>query len=89
MSQVHDWVVYKLGVLFGSVGHEVKIHTITPATEKNRGVILRIPYWSTYVHKVFRCPSPDPDGSLRKKVGLRFGITSSDQIYDDFIRLIF
>jgi hypothetical protein len=24
-SQVHEWVVYKLGVLLGSVGHRVKI----------------------------------------------------------------
>jgi hypothetical protein len=23
-SQVHDWVVHKLGVLFGLVGHRVK-----------------------------------------------------------------
>jgi hypothetical protein len=28
-SRVHDWVVYKLGVLLGSVGHSVKIHKIT------------------------------------------------------------
>jgi hypothetical protein len=33
-SQVHDWVVYKLGALLGSVGHRVKIHNITPATGK-------------------------------------------------------
>jgi hypothetical protein len=36
-SQVHDWVVYRLGVIFGSVGHRVKIHKITPATGKERG----------------------------------------------------
>jgi hypothetical protein len=36
-SQVHDWVVYKLGALLGSVGHRVKIHNITPATRKERG----------------------------------------------------
>ena len=36
-SQVHDWVVYKLGALLGSVGHRVKIHNITPATGKERG----------------------------------------------------
>jgi hypothetical protein len=29
-SQVHNWVVYWLGVLLGSVGHRVKIHKITP-----------------------------------------------------------
>ena len=39
VSQVHDWVVYKLGVLIGSVGHKVKIHKITPATGKERGDI--------------------------------------------------
>ena len=37
--QVHDWVVYKLGVILGSVGHKVKIHKITPATGKERGDI--------------------------------------------------
>ena len=36
-SQVHDWVVYKLGSLLGSVGHRVKIHNITPVTGKERG----------------------------------------------------
>ena len=29
-SQVHDWVVYRLGDILGSVGHKVKIHKITP-----------------------------------------------------------
>ena len=38
-SQVHDWVVYKLGTLLGSVGYRVKIHKITPATDKERGDI--------------------------------------------------
>ena len=36
-SQVHDWVVYKLGSLLVSVGHRVKIHNITPSTVKERG----------------------------------------------------
>ncbi len=36
-SQVHDWVVYKLGGLLGSVGHRVKIHNITSVTGKERG----------------------------------------------------
>jgi hypothetical protein len=35
-SQVHEWVVYRLGDIFGSVGHRVKIHKITPATDKER-----------------------------------------------------
>ena len=38
-SQVHDWVVYKLGALLGSVGHRVKIHKITSAIGKERGDI--------------------------------------------------
>jgi hypothetical protein len=37
LRQVHDWVVYKMGALLGSVGHRVKIHKITPATGKERG----------------------------------------------------
>ena len=36
-SQVHDWVVYRLVGIFGSVGHRVKIHKITPTTGKERG----------------------------------------------------
>ena len=36
-SQVHDSVVYKMGTLLGSVGHRVKIHKITPETDKERG----------------------------------------------------
>ena len=39
VSQIHEWVVYKLGVLLGSVGHKVKIHKITPVTGKERGDI--------------------------------------------------
>ncbi len=35
-SQVHDWVVYRLGGIFGSVVYRVKIHKITPATDKER-----------------------------------------------------
>jgi hypothetical protein len=37
VSQVHDWVVYRLGGILGSVGHKVKIHKITTATGKERG----------------------------------------------------
>jgi hypothetical protein len=37
VSQVHGWVLYKLGTLLGSVGHRVKIHNITPETGKERG----------------------------------------------------
>ena len=37
--QAHDWVVYKFGVLFGSVAHEVEIHKITPSTDKEQGDI--------------------------------------------------
>jgi hypothetical protein len=36
-SQVHDWVVYRLGEILGSVGQRVKIHKITPVTGKERG----------------------------------------------------
>ena len=35
----HDWVVYNLSTLFGSVRHKVKIHKITPASGKERGDI--------------------------------------------------
>ena len=36
-SQVHDWVVYRLGGILESVGHKVEIHKITPVTGKERG----------------------------------------------------
>ena len=36
-SQAHDWVVYRLGGILGSVGHRLKIHKITPGTGKERG----------------------------------------------------
>jgi hypothetical protein len=36
-SQSHDWVVYRLGDILGSVGHRVKIHKIKPVTGKERG----------------------------------------------------
>jgi hypothetical protein len=32
-----NWVAYRLGGIFGSVGHRVKIHKITPTTGKERG----------------------------------------------------
>jgi hypothetical protein len=40
----HDWVVYKLGALLGSVGHKVKIHKITAASDKEPGDIERNDY---------------------------------------------
>ncbi len=40
VSQVHDWVVYRVGDILGSVGHKVKIHKITPVRVKN-GVTWR------------------------------------------------
>ncbi len=34
---MHDWVVYRFGGIFGSVGHTGKIHKITSTTDKERG----------------------------------------------------
>ena len=36
-TQVHDWAVYKLSGILGSVGHRVKIHKVTPPQGKERG----------------------------------------------------
>jgi hypothetical protein len=36
-TQVHDWVVRRLGGILSSVGHRVKIHHITPVSDKERG----------------------------------------------------
>ncbi len=35
-TEVHDWVVYRLGDMLGTVHHHVKIHKITPAQGKER-----------------------------------------------------
>ena len=37
VTQVHDWVVRRLGGILSSVGPRVKVHNITPATGKERG----------------------------------------------------
>jgi hypothetical protein len=39
VSPTHDWVVYGLSGILGSVGHRVKIHKITPTTDKERGYL--------------------------------------------------
>ena len=36
-TQVHEWVVHRLGGILSSVGRRVKIHNITSATGKERG----------------------------------------------------
>jgi hypothetical protein len=36
-TQVHDWVVRRLGDILSSVGHRVKINNIKPSTGKERG----------------------------------------------------
>jgi hypothetical protein len=58
VSQVHDWVVYKLGVLLGSVGHRVKIHNITTATGKERGDMEIKDYVVIQKPQVSRLPPP-------------------------------
>ena len=35
----HEWIVYKLILLFRSVGHRVKTHKVTPVTVNERGDI--------------------------------------------------
>ena len=57
-SQVHDWVVYKLGALLGSLGHRVKIHNITPATGKERGDIEIKDYVVMQKPQANRLPPP-------------------------------
>ena len=36
-TQVHDLVVHRLGDIFSSVGHRVKVHNIMPSSVKERG----------------------------------------------------
>ncbi len=66
-SQVHDWVVYKLGTLLGSVGNRVKMHKSTPATGKERGDIKLKDYvvMKTIKSQDNRLPPPrNPDNGL-------------------------
>jgi hypothetical protein len=67
-SQVHDWVVYHLGGIFGSVGHRVKIHKITPATG-----LTHTRCGSSHVHTTGQLTNtrrsdgvPELDGALRE-----------------------
>jgi hypothetical protein len=79
VSQVHDWVGYRLGDILGSVGHKVKIHKITPTTGKERGdleikdyVVLQKPQ-----DQVDRLPPPRTlilDGKTVLLTGLLTGI---------------
>ena len=80
-SQSHDWVVYRLGGILGSVGHKVKIHKITPATGKERGDLeikdyvismTHTCYDRSHVHPIGQMThtrrsdgAPEPDGTLR------------------------
>jgi len=41
-TQVHDWAVYKLSGILGSVGHRVKIQKIIPAQGKERGDLEKL-----------------------------------------------
>jgi hypothetical protein len=43
VSEVYDWVVYRLGGILGSVGHRVKIHKITGDIEIKDYVVLQNP----------------------------------------------
>ena len=81
-SQVHDWVVYRLGGILGSVGHRVKIHKITPATGKHPR------YGRSHVHPIGQLTNirrsdgaPEPDGALR--VVARKKIIHYRQLYID------
>jgi hypothetical protein len=46
-TQVHDWVVHRLGGILSSVGHRVKVNHITPATGKERGDVEMWKYGTT------------------------------------------
>jgi hypothetical protein len=88
--QVHDWVVYRLGGILGSVGHKVKIHKITPDTGKERGdlgikdyVVLQKPQHPIgQLTNIRRSDgAPEPDGAL--KVVARKKIIHYHQLYID------
>ena len=72
-SPPDDWVLFRLGVVFGSVGHKVKIHKITPVTVKERGDIEIKDY--VVLQKTQGQDSsdgtPDPDGTLKETVRIK------------------
>jgi hypothetical protein len=47
VSEVYDWVVYRLGGILGSVGHRVKMHKITGDIEIKDYVVLQNPQEQT------------------------------------------
>jgi hypothetical protein len=47
-TQVHDWVVSRLGSILSSVGHRVKIHNITPGHPAKTKRLDRLSSSSTY-----------------------------------------
>ncbi len=53
-SKVHDWLVYRLDTLFGSVGRKVKIHKITAVTGKERGdfTMTHVRFGRSHLHPV-------------------------------------
>jgi hypothetical protein len=87
-SQSHDWVVYRLGGISGSVVHKGKIHKITPATGKEKGDLERKDYvvLSSHVRATGQLTNtrrsdgaPEPDGALR--VVTRKKILHDRQLY--------
>jgi hypothetical protein len=64
-TQVHDWVVRRLGGILSSVGHRVKVHNITPVSGKERSdvEIQHFPFSCA----IKRHPSPPPHWLREKK----------------------
>ncbi len=71
VSQTHDWVVYRLGDILGSVGHRVKIHKITPATGKESEIVLSTRYGKTrvFINKTFSTETAYQQDLIRLIVG--------------------
>jgi hypothetical protein len=65
-TQVHDWVVYRLGGILGSVVHRVKIHNITPVTGKERVT------WKTGLRRLAKTPRLDRLPSSSAYTHIRF-----------------
>jgi len=75
-TQVHDWVVYRLGDILGSVGHRVKIHKITPVTGKERGDIEIKDYVLVLQSGLAKTPGTDGLPSSSAYPHIRFHIDS-------------
>ena len=86
-TEGHDWAVYKLGGILGSVGHRVKIHKITPAQGKERGDMEIRDYVTSRLAKASGWDRP-PSPSAHSDIGFHFDAHAFRKITVAFARTV-